>query len=94
MWKRILTLFGITIEVPPKTVKVMIVSSSDNFVLLEVNQEAVTTSEAMHQEALEAYIAQKYGDQPLRYFNEYKRLKVIHLKSGKIKDAKLKIDFE
>jgi hypothetical protein len=48
----------------------------------------------MDEAALSAYIVNKYGDQPLRYFNDYKRLKVIHLKTGKVKDAALRIEFQ
>lgn len=93
MWKRILTLFGIKVETPRK-IKVMITTPLDLYVLLEVNQEGVTTSEAMDEAAMSAYIVNKYGDQPLRYFNDYKRLKVVHLKTGKVKDAALQILFQ
>jgi hypothetical protein len=94
MWQKLLNMFGIKTQKTPVNFKIMIVNSTDLFVLMEVTQDGVTTSEPMQQDALSAYIAQKYGDQPLRYFNEYKRLKVIHLKSGKIKDAAVQIDFQ
>lgn len=71
----------------------MIISSNDLFVLLEINADAATTSEPMTLENITANVVAKYGDQPLKYFNEYKRLKVVHLKTGNVKDIKLAIDF-
>jgi hypothetical protein len=37
-------------------------------------------------------VLEKYADQPVRYFNEYRRIKVIHLKSGTIRDVNLKLE--
>lgn len=94
MWEYILYVFGIQKVEPQKSIKVMITTPQDLYVLLEVNQEGVTSSEPMDESAMLANIVNKYGDQPLRYFNDYKRLKVIHLKSGKVKDAALRIEFQ
>jgi hypothetical protein len=94
MWHYILYIFGIKIVEPQKYIKVMITTPQDLYVLIEVNQEGVTSSEPMDEAAMLANIVNKYGDQPLRYFNDYKRLKVIHLKSGKVKDAALRIEFQ
>jgi hypothetical protein len=47
----------------------------------------------MTMENLINHVVLKYGDQPLRYFNDYKRIKVIHLKSGMVKDMKVTIEF-
>lgn len=93
MWKRILTLFGIQVESPPK-INIMITSPNDMYVMMEVNTDGVKTSEPMDEGALTAHIIHKFMDQPLRFFNETKRLKVIHLKSGKVKDAALRIEFQ
>ena len=82
---------GITIE-PPKS-KHMIINSTDLFVCLEINNEEAKTSEPMTKDNLINHVVLKYGDQPLRYFNDYKRLKAIHLKSGVVKDLKVTIDF-
>ena len=71
----------------------MLPSPSDMYVLLEVNNDSVVTSQPMILDDVMASVLTKYGDQPLRYFNEYKRLKVIHLKSGTIKEVNLKVDF-
>jgi hypothetical protein len=91
MWKRILTLFGIKVETPQK-IKVMI-TNPELYVLIEINQDSVTSSEPMELETLTSHIVTKYNDQPLKYFNEYKRLKVIQLKSGKVRDAVLRVEF-
>jgi hypothetical protein len=66
---------------------------NDLFVLLEVNQETVKTSEPMELDKLSEYITAQYGDQPLRYFNDYRRLKIIHLKTGEIRTAKVSVTF-
>lgn len=79
---------GITIEKP----KTMVYSEHDLFVLVEINNDGVTHSPSMDLRAMEVYIVKTYGEQPLRYFNEYKRLKIIHLKTGTVKDLAVKIN--
>ena len=82
---------GITIETSkPKN---MIINSTDLFVCLEINNDEAKTSEPMTMDNLINHVVLKYGDQPLRYFNDYKRIKVIHLKSGMVKDMKVTIEF-
>jgi hypothetical protein len=71
----------------------MIISPHDLFQIIEITQEGVVTSEAMPQDKIILYVVQKYGEQPLKYFNDYKRLKIVHLKTGTVKDLKLAIDF-
>lgn len=83
-----LSKIGITI-IKPET---MIISESDLFVLIEINNDGAVNSPSYDLRAMNKYILEKYGDQPLKYFNEYKRLKLIHLKSGTIKDLAVKID--
>ena len=89
MWSRITRWLGIEIIKPKK----MIVNYTDNFVLLEVNADDITKSEPMNLEEISKYVFSKYGEQPLQYFNEYKRLKIVHLKTGTIKNLELKVEF-
>jgi hypothetical protein len=84
MWVRLLRFFGI------ETIKEMI-QDTDTFALLEINQNEATITEPKTLAEITALILEKYADQPLRYFNEYKRIKVVHLKSGTIRDINLKI---
>lgn len=71
----------------------MLISHTDLFVLLEINMDDVVKSEALTMPDLTKYIMTKYKDQPLQYFNETGRLKVIHLKSGMMKNATFTLDF-
>ncbi len=71
----------------------MIISENDNYQIIEINNEGSSLSSTMTLPECSAYITNKYKEQPLAYFNEYKRLKIIHLKSGTIKDVKLQIEF-
>ena len=89
MWDRITRWLGIEIIKPKK----MIVNYTDNFVLLEVNADDIVKSEPMNLEEISKYVLSKYGEQPLQYFNEYKRLKVVHLKTGTVKNLELKVEF-
>jgi hypothetical protein len=66
---------------------------TDMYQMLSVTLEGVELSSVMTLDALSAHVVQKYKDQPLQYFNEMDRLKVIHLKTGTIKSIRLKIDF-
>ena len=66
---------------------------TDMYQMLSVTLEGVELSGVMTLDALSAFVVQKYKDQPLQYFNEMDRLKVIHLKTGTIKSIRLKIDF-
>lgn len=88
MWIRILRFIGITTIKPNP----MTFSENDEYSLLEINQTGATTSAPMLLADIAKAVLEKYGDQPLRYFNEYKRIKVIHLKSGTIRDVNLKIE--
>jgi hypothetical protein len=73
--------------------KKMFISENDNYQIIEINNDGSTISEVMTFPECTLYVIEKYKDQPLVYFNEYKRLKIIHLKTGTVKDVKLKIDF-
>lgn len=66
--------------------------SDDLYVLLEVNLDDIVKSNAMTYEMIEKYITKRYEDQPIKYFNEAGRLKVIHLKSGLVKTVKLTLE--
>lgn len=89
MWGRITRWLGNETTKPIE----MIVNYTDNFVLLEVNADDITKSEPMNLEEISKYVFSKYGEQPLQYFNEYKRLKIVHLKTGTIKNLELKVEF-
>lgn len=71
----------------------MLMSNDDLFVLVEINVDDVVKTEPMPMDGILRYILNRYADQPIRYFNETQRLKIIHLKSGMIKEAKLVLDF-
>lgn len=68
------------------------IENDDLYVLMEINLNDVKTSNAMSYQMLWQYIIKKYEEQPLKYFNETGRLKIIHLKTGVIKTLKLTID--
>lgn len=88
MWLKILRIFGIhAIKHPPMTF-----SENDEYSLLEINQSGATASAPMLLTEITRTVLEKYADQPVRYFNEYRRIKVIHLKSGTIRDINLKIE--
>jgi hypothetical protein len=71
----------------------MIPSENDNYQIIEVNADGSSLSSVMTLPECTRNITEKYKDQPLAYFNEYKRLKIVHLKTGTIKDVKLQIEF-
>jgi len=71
----------------------MLYPPSDLFQLLEVTQDGIVLSNVMNLEMLTTFVVNKFKDQPLQYFNEMDRLKIIHLKSGTIKSVKLSIEF-
>ena len=84
-----------SVEIPkpaPKKYNIMY-NPTDLYVAIEINQDCVKQSEPMGLEALSEWLADRYKDQPLQYFNEHRRLKIVHLKSGDVKVAKLAIDF-
>ena len=83
-----------SVEIPKKQPKPMTMyNPNDLYVALEINHDGVKQSEPLGLEALSTWIADRYKDQPLQYFNEQRRLKIVHLKSGDVKVAKLTIDF-
>ena len=68
------------------------VLNEDLYVLIEINLDDVVKSNAMSFEMLWKYITKKYEDQPLKYFNDSERLKIVHLKSGIIKTVRLVLE--
>jgi hypothetical protein len=68
-------------------------SNSDMYVLIEVNLDDVVKTEPMNMDGILNYILNKYAEQPIKYFNEMQRLRVVHLKSGIIKNVKLVLEF-
>lgn len=66
--------------------------AQDLYVLIEINLDDIVKSNAMSYDMLWKYIMKKYEDQPLKYFNEMDRLKVIHLKSGIIKTLRITLE--
>ena len=87
-FKEWLKYIGIEIQKPEP----MIYSENDLFVLVEINNDGAVTSPSMTLPEINQHVVKTYGEQPLRYFNEYKRLKIIHLKSGTVRDLAVKID--
>jgi hypothetical protein len=73
--------------------KVMYMSNSDLFVLVEINLDDVAKTEPMNMDGILKHILNKYAEQPIKYFNETQRLKVVHLKSGIIKNVNLVLEF-
>ena len=83
-----------SVEIPDKTKKPSIMHNpNDYYVALEINHDGVKQSDPMNMDNLAVWLADRYKDQPLRYFNEHRRLKIVHLKTGDVKVAKLTIDF-
>jgi hypothetical protein len=68
------------------------VINQDLYVLIEINLDDITKSNAMSYDMLWKYIMKKYEEQPLKYFNDTDRLKVIHLKSGIVKTLKVTLE--
>lgn len=68
------------------------VLTDDLYVLIEINLDDIQKTNPMSYDMLWKYIVKKYEDQPLKYFNETQRLRVVHLKSGLIKTLKLSIE--
>ena len=66
--------------------------NDDLYVLIEINLDDVVKSNAMSYELLWKYITKRYEDQPIRYFNEQDRLRIVHLKSGVVKTVKLALE--
>lgn len=92
---RIRDLFHFSVEIPDKTQKRYSIMHNPNdfYVALEINHDGVKQSEPLGLEALTIWITDRYKDQPLQYFNEHRRIKIVHLKTGDVKVAKLTIDF-
>lgn len=68
------------------------VLTDDLYVLIEINLDDIVKTNAMSYDMLWKYIIKKYEDQPLKYFNDTQRLRVVHLKSGLIKTLKLTLE--
>lgn len=64
----------------------------DLYVVLDITTTDVMKTMPMKKAYIMEYILQKFEEQPLKYFNETNRVKVVHLKSGLIKTLKLKLD--
>lgn len=80
---------GIQIIKPHK----MLIQHTDLFVLLEITPDNVVFTQPMTLEYISEHVTRTYKDQPLNYFNEMGRLKLVHLRSGTVKNVSLKIDF-
>jgi hypothetical protein len=66
--------------------------NDDLYVLIEINLDDIVKTNPMSYDMLWKYIVKKYEDQPLKYFNETQRLRVVHLKSGLIKTLRLTLE--
>lgn len=70
-----------------------IISRMDNYFLLDITSDDLIKHGPMNRDSLEEFILKKFEDQPIKYFNENKRLKIFHPKSGLSWNAKLSIQF-
>lgn len=70
----------------------MTVMNDDLYVLIEINLDDIVKTNPMSYDMIWKYIMKKYEEQPLKYFNDTQRLKIVHLKSGIIKTVKLVIE--
>ena len=66
--------------------------NEDLYVLIEINLDDIVKSNPMSYEMLWKYIVKKYEEQPLKYFNNTDRLKIVHLKSGIMKTVKIALE--
>jgi hypothetical protein len=66
--------------------------SEDLYVLIEINLDDIVKSNPMSYDMLWKYIVKKYEEQPLKYFNNTDRLKIVHLKSGIMKTVKIALE--
>lgn len=64
----------------------------DLYVLLDIGVNDVVKSVPMNKHFLKEYILNRFEEQPLKYFNNANRLKIVHLKSGLIKSVSIKLD--
>ena len=65
---------------------------TDMYVVVVVNLNGVETSEPMTEEQVSRYITKKFGEQPLNYFNDNGRIKVIHLRTGLVRMARVRLE--
>jgi hypothetical protein len=75
------------------TKKTYMFPSSDTYELIEVTVLGVQKLETGNLDELSKYVADKYRDQPLQYFNEMQRLKIVHLKTATVKNLSLTVNF-
>lgn len=68
------------------------VTEDDLYVVLDITTTDVMKTMPMKKAYIMEYILEKFQEQPLKYFNDTNRIKVVHLKSGLIKTLKLKVD--
>jgi hypothetical protein len=66
--------------------------NEDLYVLIEINLDDIVKSNPMSYDMLWKYIVKKYEEQPLKYFNNTDRLKIVHLKSGIMKTVKIALE--
>ncbi len=69
----------------------MIINSNDQFQLIEIASNEIFCHPPGTLDQIRQTIIKQYGDQPLKYFNESKRLKIVHLKTASVKDATLDV---
>jgi hypothetical protein len=96
LWKALRKVLMVEIIKPSRSMKMensIYMSNSDMYVLIEVNLDDVMKTEPMNMDGILNYVLNKYAEQPIKYFNETQRLKVVHLKSGIIKNVNLVLEF-
>lgn len=55
---------------------------NDMYYLLDVTKDDLLKYGPMSRKDIEEFILTKYSEQPIKYFNENKRLKIFHPPSG------------
>ena len=57
--------------------------------ILEVNKDKSVLMEPMTKSIAAEFLMRKYADQPLSYFNQDKRIFIIHCETGQVRHASL-----
>lgn len=67
---------------------------NEMYYLLDVTTDDLLKYGPMNRKDIEEFILRKYEEQPLKYFNQNKRLKIFHPPSGIHWSAELKVVFK
>lgn len=70
----------------------MVTTGEDLYVLLEINADGVTKTGALYRNQIVDLVMDKFGAQPLEYFNQNGSLKIVNLKTKIVKNVRLTIE--